>query len=60
MLDTLGIAVTPGPSYGAQGEGYFRMSLTVPDDQVELACDRLRAFDAGKAVASLAGSSSTA
>src|SRR5205814_1669735 len=41
LLTSAGIAVTPGSSYGAQGEGFFRMSLTVPDDQVDTACTRL-------------------
>jgi LL-diaminopimelate aminotransferase len=41
LLDTTGIAVTAGSSYGEAGEGYFRMSLTVPDEQVEAAIERL-------------------
>jgi len=41
MLEKLGIAVTAGSSYGIQGEGYFRMSLTVPDTQVDSAVERL-------------------
>ncbi|MEO6457402.1 MAG: LL-diaminopimelate aminotransferase [Chloroflexia bacterium] len=41
MLEKLGIAVTAGSSYGKQGEGYFRMSLTVPDTQVDAAVERL-------------------
>lgn len=42
LLMQNGIAVTPGASYGKQGEGYFRISLTVPDDQVDAAAERLR------------------
>ena len=34
--------VTPGTSFGACGEGYFRMSLTVPDAAVEEAVCRLQ------------------
>lgn len=41
LLMAKGIAVTPGSSYGKQGEGYFRISLTVPDDQVDAAVERL-------------------
>jgi LL-diaminopimelate aminotransferase len=41
LLDSTGIAVTAGSSYGAQGEGYFRISLTVPDEQVQDAIGRL-------------------
>jgi len=42
LLDKAGVAVTPGTSYGAQGDGYFRMSLTVSDDEVDKAIARLR------------------
>lgn len=45
LLDTTAIAVTPGSSYGAQGEGYVRLSLTVPDDQIDRACERLNSLD---------------
>ncbi|MGA7730369.1 MAG: LL-diaminopimelate aminotransferase, partial [Chloroflexia bacterium] len=41
VLDQTGVAVTPGSSYGAQGEGYFRMSLTVSDAEVDEAVKRL-------------------
>ena len=41
LLEQLGIAVTSGASYGQQGEGYFRMSLTVPDQDVDAAVSRL-------------------
>ena len=27
--------VTPGASYGPAGEGYIRLSLTIPDDQID-------------------------
>ena len=42
LLDKTGVAVTPGTSYGATGEGYFRMSLTVSDAEVDAAVKRLR------------------
>jgi LL-diaminopimelate aminotransferase len=42
LLDKTGVAVTPGTSYGAQGEGYFRMSLTASDAEVDTAIARLR------------------
>ena len=44
LLMTTGVSVTPGTSYGAQGDGYVRLSLTVPDDQVDVAIGRLRKF----------------
>ena len=31
LLDQVGVAVTPGIGYGKNGEGYVRLSLTVPD-----------------------------
>ena len=31
LLEEIGIVVTPGVGYGEQGEGYVRISLTIPD-----------------------------
>ena len=31
LLEQVGVAVTPGVGYGKNGEGYVRLSLTVPD-----------------------------
>ena len=31
LLDQVGVVVTPGNGYGKYGEGYIRLSLTVPD-----------------------------
>jgi LL-diaminopimelate aminotransferase len=36
------VNVTPGNGFGAPGEGYFRLSLTVPDDRLDEALERLR------------------
>ncbi len=41
LLETAGVAVTPGVGYGAHGEGYFRISLTYPDDVLVTAMERL-------------------
>ena len=41
LLEETDIVVTPGSSYGLHGEGYIRLSLTTPDDQVEKGCQRL-------------------
>jgi len=41
LLDEAGIAVTPGIGYGRGGEGYIRLSLTLPDDRLDKAIDRL-------------------
>ena len=35
LLDRAGVFVTPGSGYGPHGEGYVRLSLTVPDDRLE-------------------------
>ena len=41
LLDEAGVFVAPGSGYGARGEGYVRFSLTVPDDRLAEAMDRL-------------------
>jgi LL-diaminopimelate aminotransferase len=43
LLDRTGVFVSPGSGYGAAGEGYVRLSLTVPDDRLAEAMDRLAA-----------------
>jgi len=42
VLEKTGVVITPGPGYGAQGEGWFRLSLTVPDARLQEAMRRLR------------------
>ena len=41
LLDQTGVMVTPGRGYGQWGEGYFRISLTYPDDVLREAMDRI-------------------
>jgi LL-diaminopimelate aminotransferase len=41
LLDEIGVFVAPGVGYGARGEGYVRLSLTVPDDRLAEAMERL-------------------
>jgi len=41
LLDDLAVVVTPGSGYGQQGEGYVRLSLTVPDERLEEGLRRL-------------------
>jgi LL-diaminopimelate aminotransferase len=41
LLDRTGVAVTPGTNFGARGEGYVRISLTVPDARLEEAVSRI-------------------
>jgi LL-diaminopimelate aminotransferase len=42
VLDDAGVNVTPGNGFGEHGEGYFRVSLTVPDARLDEALERLR------------------
>jgi LL-diaminopimelate aminotransferase len=44
LLMKSGVSVTPGTSYGAQGAGYVRLSLTVADEDIDRAIVRLRKF----------------
>jgi len=41
LLDELAVVVTPGSGYGACGEGYVRLSLTLPDERLEEGLRRL-------------------
>ncbi len=42
VLDKAGIVITPGAAYGKSGEGYFRMSLTIPDNRLNEAVERIK------------------
>jgi LL-diaminopimelate aminotransferase len=41
LLDKANVAVTPGVGYGNAGEGYIRLSLTLPDDRLDEGISRL-------------------
>jgi len=41
LLDEASVVVTPGSGYGKYGEGYIRISLTIPDDRLEEGLARL-------------------
>jgi LL-diaminopimelate aminotransferase len=41
VLQQAGVVVSPGSSYGPNGEGYVRLSLTVSDDRLREAVDRI-------------------
>jgi LL-diaminopimelate aminotransferase len=41
VLDEANVVVSPGPGYGPSGEGFVRISLTVPDDRLEEAVRRI-------------------
>jgi LL-diaminopimelate aminotransferase len=42
VLERTGVVITPGGAYGPSGEGYFRISLTTPEDRLLEAVQRLR------------------
>lgn len=42
LLEKAGVVVSPGSAYGRAGEGYVRMSLTVPDNRLKEAVERLK------------------
>jgi len=44
LLDDTAIVVTPGSSYGDNGEGYIRLSLTTPDEMIDKGVERLDAW----------------
>ncbi len=44
LLEDTSIVVTPGSSYGKYGEGYIRLSLTTPDEQVDKGLSRLQSW----------------
>ena len=41
VLEQAAVVVSPGPAYGPSGEGFFRISLTVPDDRLQEAVRRI-------------------
>ncbi|MCM8774931.1 MAG: LL-diaminopimelate aminotransferase [Candidatus Omnitrophica bacterium] len=43
-LDQMNLVVTPGNGFGANGEGYFRISLTVPENRIQEALRRIEAL----------------
>jgi LL-diaminopimelate aminotransferase len=42
VLDDAAVVVSPGSMYGPSGEGFFRISLTAPDDRISEAVARMR------------------
>ena len=44
LLEDVNVVVTPGNGYGSAGEGYIRLSLTIPDDQIDEGLRRLSQF----------------
>ncbi len=42
VLSEAAVVVSPGSMYGPSGEGFFRISLTTPDDRISEAVERMR------------------
>ena len=42
VLEEAAVVVSPGSMYGPSGEGFFRISLTTPDERLSEAVERLR------------------
>ncbi len=42
VLEEAAVVVSPGAMYGPSGEGFFRISLTTPDDRIGEAMARIR------------------
>ena len=41
VLEESGVVVSPGSAYGSNGKGFFRISLTIADERLSEALDRL-------------------
>ena len=48
VLEGSAVVVSPGGAYGPNGEGFFRISLTVDDDRLREAVERLRSSLGGR------------
>ena len=44
LIDEAAVVVTPGSGYGQYGEGYVRLSLTLPDEDLDKGVERLAAL----------------
>ena len=42
LFDKTGVFITPGTNFGDAGEGYVRISITAPEDQIEVALKRMK------------------
>ncbi len=42
VLEEAAVVISPGSMYGPSGEGFFRISLTAPDERIAEAVERLR------------------
>ncbi|ABO50222.1 LL-diaminopimelate aminotransferase apoenzyme [Desulforamulus reducens MI-1] len=42
VIERAGVVITPGNGYGEQGEGYFRISITIPKERIAEALERMK------------------
>jgi LL-diaminopimelate aminotransferase len=42
LLEKANVVVTPGTAFGEYGEGFFRISLTIEDNRLEEALNRIK------------------
>ena len=42
VLEEAAVTISPGSMYGPSGEGFFRISLTAPDERISEAVERMR------------------
>jgi LL-diaminopimelate aminotransferase len=42
LFERAGVFITPGTNFGNNGEGYVRISITVPEERIEMALARMR------------------
>jgi LL-diaminopimelate aminotransferase len=45
VLEEAAVVISPGGAYGPNGEGFFRISLTTPDDRLVEAVERIRSLE---------------
>jgi LL-diaminopimelate aminotransferase len=48
VLEQSAVVLSPGAAYGPNGEGFFRISLTIDDDRLREAVERLRSSLGGQ------------
>jgi LL-diaminopimelate aminotransferase len=48
MIDDIGVVMTQGTGYGQYGEGFVRLSLTIPDAQLEEGVRRIKEWRQGR------------
>jgi LL-diaminopimelate aminotransferase len=44
LIEKAGVVVTPGSGFGEEGEGYFRMSITLGEERIREGISRLKAL----------------